>query len=276
VKQNGSFLYYDHIITFSQELRKIWKRRLTILNTLFIINRYTTFFGYIPIAYFTFNSTSDVTDCSRFVLFPAALSIITQAIISVIVILRCYALYNGNRYIIAPVLVLGLATMASIIWATTKLMGIDFDFGGPYRSCVSHIVPGKNIPYKVSWLLSVVFDLVVFLLTLVRTVQIRRMHRFQGSYGSLANLFLRDGSIYFAIMAMSYIIHQCLYRYLKRSLFSSSMGNNAFLTHAISVTMMSRLILNLNSYPDRHARQLEQEEVINLKNLDVSNSTANE
>ncbi len=77
------------------------------------------------------------------------------------------------------------------------------------------------------------------------------------------------------------------------------MGNNAFLTHAcvkttifltesndvlsrISVTMMSRLILNLNSYPDRHARQLEREEVINLKNLDGSNtsssanSTANE
>ncbi len=34
---------------------------------------------------------------------------------TVIVILRCYALYNGNRNIIVPVFILGLATMASII-----------------------------------------------------------------------------------------------------------------------------------------------------------------
>jgi len=252
-----SFLYYDHIITFPEEVRKIWKRRLSILNILFIINRYTTFFGYIPITYFIFNSPSDMTTCNQFVRFPAILSIITQAIISVIVALRCYALYNGNRVIIVSVSVLGLVTMAFSIVATTKIVGIDLNVGGVYRTCVSDIVHGQNKPYKISWALSIVCDSAVFMLTLVKTVQMRRVHKFRGSYGSIANLFLRDGSIYFAVMAMSYIIHMIIFFLKNNSFFADSMGNNAFLTHTISVTMMSRLILNLNSYPDRHARQQE-------------------
>ncbi len=32
-----AFLYYDHIVTFPEEVRKIWKRRLSFLNILFII-----------------------------------------------------------------------------------------------------------------------------------------------------------------------------------------------------------------------------------------------
>jgi len=263
-----SFLYYDHIITFSQEIRNIWKRKLSILNILFIINRYTTCFGYVPIAYFTFNSPSDIMECSRFVRFPAALSITTQVIISVIVILRCHALYNGHRGILVSVSILGLALLASFIWATTTFVGVDLSFGGLYRTCLPGLTRGQNDPYKVSWLLSIVFDSVAFILILVKTVQMRRVYQFQGSYGSVANLFLRDGSIYFAVIAMSYIIHIILYLKLQDAFFTVSMGNNAFLTHAISVTMISRLILNLKSYPERHARQLQGV----IRNLEIPNS----
>lgn len=47
--------------------------------------------------------------------------------------------------------------------------------------------------YKVSWLLSIVFDSVVFAVTLFRTYQMSRVHKIRGTYGSLANLILRDG-----------------------------------------------------------------------------------
>ncbi len=67
-----AFLYYDHLVTFPEEVRKIWRRRLTFLNILFIINRYTVCFGYIPIIYFTFNSPTD-TAVSRILTFLASL-----------------------------------------------------------------------------------------------------------------------------------------------------------------------------------------------------------
>jgi len=120
---------------------------------------------------------------------------------------------------------------------------------------VPALADGKNAPYKVAWSLSIIFDSVVFGLTLYRTIQMMKVHRICGTYGSLANLIMRDGSIYFIVMALSYIVHLILFFQIGNSFFADSTGNNAFMTHTISVTMMSRLILNLNSYGDRHARR---------------------
>jgi len=250
-----TFLYYDHLITFPEEIRKIWKHRLSFLNILFIINRYTTCFGYIPIVYFTFHSSTATTTCAAYIHYPSVLSIITQTIITIIVTLRCYALYNRNRRILISVSVLGLAVLASFVWATTTFLGIDESFGGLYRTCVPSLRDGDKSPYKVAWLLSIIFDSSVFGLTLYRTIQIMRVHRFPGTYGSLANLIMRDGSVYFVVMALAYIVHIILFFHIEKPFFATSMGNNAFMTHTISVTMMSRLILNLNSYGDRHARR---------------------
>jgi len=253
-----TFLYYDHFITFPEEIRKIWKRRLSFLNILFIINRYTTCFGYIPIIYFTFHSSTGTATCAAYIHYPSVLSIITQTIITIIVTLRCYALYNRNRRILISVSVLGLAVLASFVWATTTFLGIDESFGGLYRTCVPSELSDRS-PFKVAWLLSIIFDSSVFGLTLYRTIQMMSVHRFPGTYGSLANLIMRDGSVYFVVMALAYIVHIILFFHIEIPFFATSTGNNAFMTHTISVTMMSRLILNFNSYGDRNARQsLEQ------------------
>jgi len=54
-----TILFYDHILTFSDEIHKIWNRKHSFISTLFIINRYTTSLGYIPITYFIFHSPPD-------------------------------------------------------------------------------------------------------------------------------------------------------------------------------------------------------------------------
>jgi len=228
---------------------------LTFLNILFIINRYTVCFGYIPIIYFTFHAPTDTAICAAYIRYPPILSIVTQTIITIIVALRCYALYNRNPRVLIFVAVLGLAVLASFVWATTTFVGIDLNFGGFFKTCVPALADGKNAPYKVAWSLSIVFDSVVFGLTLYRTIQMMRVHRIRGTYGSLANLIMRDGSVYFIVMALSYIIHMILFFKIENSFFADSTGNNAIMTHTISVTMMSRLILNLNSYGERHTRR---------------------
>ncbi|KLO14336.1 hypothetical protein SCHPADRAFT_939628 [Schizopora paradoxa] len=274
-----TFLYYDHIITFPQEFRKVWRQRLSFLNILFLINRYTTSLGYIPIIYFTFRSTNtnSITGVQHVCSLPSSSFYYLaddyyeyvvrhphndlcaqQKWNSVIVALRCYALYNRNRWVLYGVLSLGLAVFGAFIWATTVFVGIDLNFGGIYRTCVPDINgngPNRDVPFKVAWLLAIVFDGVVFALTIFRTYQMSRIHKIRGTYGSLANLIMRDGSIYFFVMAVSYIIHIILFVYMNTSFFADSTGNNAVLTHTISVTMMSRLILNINSYGDRHARR---------------------
>jgi len=253
-----TFLYYDHLITFPQELRKIWKRRLSFLNILFIINRYTTCLGYIPIVYFIFRSPANTPMCNAYVRYPAVLSIITQIIITLIVTLRCYALYNCRRWILVPVTGLGFVVLGAFAWATTNFVGVYLDFGGLFRTCSNLESGSKRIdPFIVAWILSIVFDGTIFGLTLYRTIQLRRVHKFSGTYGSLANLLLRDGGVYFVVMALSYTTHIILFVYFENLIFGYSTGNNAFLTHTVSVTMMSRLILNMNSYGDKQQSSVQ-------------------
>jgi len=118
----------------ASEFRKIWKRRLSFLNILFIINRYTTCFGYIPIIHFLLRSPANASECNAYVRYPAVLSIIAQVIMTIIVTLRCYALYNRSRWILAPMSGLGLVVLAAFVGASTKSVGIDLNVPG-YRTC---------------------------------------------------------------------------------------------------------------------------------------------
>ena len=52
----SALLYYDHFLTFPQEVERIWKAKWTFVNVLFLVNRYLTFLGYIPIVFFLFDS----------------------------------------------------------------------------------------------------------------------------------------------------------------------------------------------------------------------------
>lgn len=41
----AAFLYYDHALTFSEEVRRIWRAPLSKGSLWFLVNRYLAFFG---------------------------------------------------------------------------------------------------------------------------------------------------------------------------------------------------------------------------------------
>lgn len=41
----SAFLYYDHALTFSEEVRRIWRAPLSKGSLWFLFNRYLAFFG---------------------------------------------------------------------------------------------------------------------------------------------------------------------------------------------------------------------------------------
>lgn len=41
----SAFLYYDHALTFSEEVRRIWRAPLSKGSLWFLLNRYLAFFG---------------------------------------------------------------------------------------------------------------------------------------------------------------------------------------------------------------------------------------
>lgn len=55
-----AILYYDHLIMFPTEMDRVWKRRWTFSSVLYLINRYSTSIGYIPIMFFSFSPPDSI------------------------------------------------------------------------------------------------------------------------------------------------------------------------------------------------------------------------
>ena len=52
----SAVLFYDHLITLPEEIRHIWRQKLTFVNFLFLLNRYLLFVGYIVYLFFLFDA----------------------------------------------------------------------------------------------------------------------------------------------------------------------------------------------------------------------------
>jgi hypothetical protein len=61
-------IYYDHILTFSEEMHLMWSRPFTRGSWVFLLNRYVAFVGYIAVTVFSFTIPSMVA-CGRFIWF---------------------------------------------------------------------------------------------------------------------------------------------------------------------------------------------------------------
>lgn len=47
----AGILYYDYALTFSVEVDRFWKGRLSFATLIFYFNRYLVLFGHIPVLY---------------------------------------------------------------------------------------------------------------------------------------------------------------------------------------------------------------------------------
>ncbi|KJA19923.1 hypothetical protein HYPSUDRAFT_43818 [Hypholoma sublateritium FD-334 SS-4] len=69
---NYVMLLYDHMITFGEEVDKIWSRPFTLPTLLFYLNRYVTHLQYIVIQVAFHETTWSDSVCRRYVKFAGA------------------------------------------------------------------------------------------------------------------------------------------------------------------------------------------------------------
>ncbi|KIM38019.1 hypothetical protein M413DRAFT_249814 [Hebeloma cylindrosporum] len=197
-------LFYDIVITFGQEVERIWMRKFTMVTALWFLNRYLSPLGYIVIIV-SFHHPWSKEVCNRYILFPEALKIVTAFVIGVIFTMRIYAIYSGRLTIVLFVACLLAAELAVKIWAFTDGTSLVLPEG-----LVGCILVGKHQGrFVFTWVAELVFDSVVFFLTLWRTVVHNRLLR--GNTSSLINLVLRDGVIYFGVIFIANLVTVLLF-----------------------------------------------------------------
>jgi hypothetical protein len=75
-----AIIYYDHILTFSEEMHLMWSRPFTRGSWVFLLNRYVAFVGYIAVTVVGFTFPSLVA-CDRFMWFRQYLAAFSAIVI---------------------------------------------------------------------------------------------------------------------------------------------------------------------------------------------------
>ncbi|KAJ6628891.1 hypothetical protein B0H10DRAFT_1940255 [Mycena sp. CBHHK59/15] len=203
---NYALYIYDHLLTLSDEVDKIWTQPFTLASLLFYINRSLSYKSSLTLGLAFYETSWSIS---------VTLSVIG---ISLTTILRC------ERYVKFP----GAATLSLITIA--ECVPLPPGFSG----CV---LTGNNAWFGVFWAAPIVTDTCIFVLTLWRTI------RYQSRHGKMnaMTILLRDGILYFLVI-FSVNLLNCLIYFLSPP---DLKALGASFSQIMTAIMISRLQLNL-------------------------------
>lgn len=237
-------LYYDHLITFGDEVRQVWSRPKRAGAYWFFFSRYFAFFTNLA-AMVSQNAKFGMSPqgCRQYNLFRQLDLVATQTLVGVLLTMRLYALYERSKRILALMVVAGTSVLAISAYA---VVGTESMAADPVTGCHIGLSQASGLRLAAAWIALFAYDSITIVLTVRKSFL--SMHRRLATRNNtpLLWLIMRDGAAYFAVMAlanMANVIMFCLGApFIKSSLAGCS--------SCISVTVMSRLMLNLHSIAD--------------------------
>ncbi|KAJ6571465.1 hypothetical protein B0H19DRAFT_1130033 [Mycena capillaripes] len=232
-----TILFSDHLFTLDTEINLLWRRRKSLSAYWFYINRYFGVFSGIAVSALPFLTLS-LEMCIRYSLFRELVLVVAQTINSIIMVIRVYALYGRSRRILWGLFLIGLVVVAVTIYSFSQQHASRPTVVG---GCHFDLTESTSHHFAASWIAIVAFDALIFGLTLYNAY-INRRRTIPST--SLHMIVLRDGSVYFAIMATANLANILTY-YLPALV---SPGSLSTFANSISVTMISRMILNLHQH----------------------------
>ncbi|KAH8822977.1 hypothetical protein DL96DRAFT_327697 [Flagelloscypha sp. PMI_526] len=233
-------LVFDHMITFGDEVERIWMRPMSGASLLFLINRYLTpiQFAIILVA-FNDPAWSEESFCDRFVSFEGYSTVGLVAVCSAVMILRIFALYGRNYY------VLGFLIAVLITQITVSSYGLSLGFRVPlppiFVGCIFTGPAGSMFPAV--WYTPAITDFIIFCLTVYRARIVFKDH---GSSVPTMQRFVKDGVLYFLLIFSANLLNVLIYSFAVDDL--KAVG--ASFSQLITSVMISRLVLNLRAVGD--------------------------
>ncbi|KAH9852454.1 hypothetical protein C2E23DRAFT_825569 [Lenzites betulinus] len=230
-------LYYDFFLTFGEEYFRVWKNPRSISSILFFLNRYLPVLGDIAVNTGNFYIFPTEQVCRHYAFFRQLLLIINQVVVCFILFLRTFALFGRDKRVGALIFGVGMVLLGISCWSIVG-QHQDVELRG---GC--HLLADRMTAVRlaVSWEALFLFDLMVFSLTVGKTFRERNRQRVTSGRHDIISLILRDGSMYFAVMASVNFANTLTFYFLEPLL----RGCLSTFASSVSVTMMSRLMLNL-------------------------------
>ncbi|KAG1809957.1 uncharacterized protein HD556DRAFT_1316932 [Suillus plorans] len=239
----NTILIYDHMATLTEEIVFIWCRPKALSSALFLLNRYIALLGniYASIDYLLPASVS----CSTYRLSRQVLAFLQVFIVSFILALRTYALYDRSKCLLALLVIIILTFVGGAFTGTFgrhSSTGTNLPGGGCYR------IHSAKIIIRLAWMIPPVYGLLIFVLTVTRALKIRGLLRLSltKSRRNIIAVMFQDGVMFFGVMTL-FEIPNILTYYHGSDIVRGSLRT---FTNCMSVTLISRLMLNLHKSVD--------------------------
>ncbi|TBU61122.1 hypothetical protein BD310DRAFT_921527 [Dichomitus squalens] len=256
-----AILYYDFLLTFGDEYWRIWKNRKTVASGLFFLNRYLPVFADMVVNWGNFHEFPTEAGCRHYAFFRQVLLIVNQVVVCYILFLRTFALYGRSWRVGGSVLGFSFSLLGISVWAVIG-QHEDVELRGGCHTAADRITAIRT---AVAWESLFLFDCTIFSLTLFKTLMERRRNPVASGKRDIVSLVMRDGTLYFAVMASANLANTLTFYFLEPLL----RGCLSTAASSISVTMMSRLMLNL------HSSAFARNELVTTRTGDTASSSSN-
>jgi len=161
---------------------------------------------------------------------------VLQMLVGALCLIRVYALYGRSRRVLGLLLLVGLGFFiaALVIVAAPRSEGNTVLVVSSLHQCISLSPPLEGLYDSLAWIGVLIFDSVIFSLTLYKALTI-------GRGIPLLDVIVRDGAMYFSVLFIVNLVNILVVRFSPPSLKHST----GPLTNVLSTTLASRLVLNL-------------------------------
>ncbi|KAJ7106700.1 hypothetical protein C8R44DRAFT_987313 [Mycena epipterygia] len=252
-------LVYDHLLTLGSEVKYVWSSKLRPSTCWFLAVRYIGLIASIIISVFYFGDLSHERygpSCSTFTpaqqLVPYSLScvkmqlawefllVIQEVLVECTLGLRVFAMYGLNLWILTCLLGAGGLSASLALWSIVKYGHPQMLSAPGLSGCHTAIPRTSAFRLAGAWEAQLVCDTLVFALTVRRAyIQRRTSPRWTGT---LVETMVTDGAMYFGMIVIANLANLTTF-YTGDILLS---GFLSWFTTSLSVTLLSRLMLNLH------------------------------
>ncbi|KAH8828630.1 hypothetical protein DL96DRAFT_1012758 [Flagelloscypha sp. PMI_526] len=202
-----SILIWDWLLTLDLEIRLVWPNKLSVGKVLFFLARYLPFVDILVGIIFSkkVDAGTDGRACSIIYAWMIWLEVFGIHVVQVILILRTWALYGRNKWVLAGLVAMLFVTVAfcgttdqlllkSIVWAGPAFSGIS--------GCIVIRADDLRVRLAGNYLAIMALESIILLALLFRVMKLRKV----SSASPLINIIYQDGLLfYFFVFVVSIV-----------------------------------------------------------------------
>ncbi|KAG2082579.1 hypothetical protein BD769DRAFT_1783567 [Suillus cothurnatus] len=189
----ATFWTYDYACSFEEEWKFLHQSRWNKVKCLYIIARYVPFCLITTDLYLNFAPNENPDKCRKLINVYSCFSLMSIISAECIFVLRTYALWNNNRFVLAAMVSASVATIITSISIEFTTISTSYvlisaipGITGCYRS-------SSGVQFFMPFLLLFIFELGLVSLTLIRAIQ-----SWRSDNGPLYSVLVKHNIFYYA------------------------------------------------------------------------------